>query len=86
MSCANNGFSPGCIWFIGTAFSNLAAAQLSLVPANPSPLDVVRLRWAHVGCTNPDSVRITMLANRVTVSADREFGKLCALCFDLGKA
>lgn len=73
MSCTNKLFFLGSLWLIGTALSNLATAQLSLIPANPSPLDVVRLRWAHVGCTSPDSVRLTMLANRVTVSADRKF-------------
>src|SRR5208283_772707 len=53
----------GCLWLIGTAFSNFASAQLSVVPASPTPLDTARLQWAHVGCTNPDSVSVTMQAN-----------------------
>jgi hypothetical protein len=63
----------GCVGFIGTALSGLAAAQLSLAPAEPTPLDTVRLRWTHVGCTNPDSVRVSMQANQLTVSAERAF-------------
>jgi hypothetical protein len=48
-----------------------AFAQLSIDPPNPSALDTVRLRYAHVGCTNADSVRVSQDANRITVSVDR---------------
>ncbi len=77
MSLANKGIVLSCLWLIGSAFSGLAAAQLSLIPANPTPLDIVRLRWAHVGCTNPDSTRTMMQANQVFVSTDRIFQVDC---------
>lgn len=73
MSQTNKAVARVCLWLVATTLSGLAAAQLSLVPSNPTPLDTVRLRWAHAGCTNPDSVRITMQANRLMVSADRIF-------------
>ena len=57
--------------------SGLGAQQLSINPALPTPLDFVRLRYAHVGCTNPDSVRVAQLANRITVDADRVFVPDC---------
>src|SRR5262249_48956557 len=60
------------------ATSTGALAQLSFSPPNPTPVDVVRLRWTPVGCTNPDSVRVSMQANRlVTVIADRAFAVDC---------
>lgn len=73
MSQTNKAVARVCLWLVATTLSGLAAAQLSLVPSNPTPLDTVRLRWAHAGCTNPDSIRITMQANRLMVSADRIF-------------
>ena len=75
MSPPNKAVVMVCLWLVATTVSGLATAQLSLVPSSPTPLDTVRLRWAHVGCTNPDSMRITMQANRITVqqSADKLF-------------
>jgi len=52
-------------------------AQLSVVPANPTAVDLVRLRWTHVGCTNPDSVQVSLQASLITVSADRTFAVDC---------
>jgi len=66
-----------CLWLPVALFAGAARAQLSLVPERPSPLDTVRLRWAHVGCTNPDSVRVTMTANQVAVTAERVFAVDC---------
>lgn len=63
----------GFLWLVCSTVSSFADAQLTLFPANPTPLDTVRLRWAHVGCTNPDSVRTTMVANQITISTDRIF-------------
>lgn len=57
--------------------SGLAAQQLSIDPATPTPLDLVRLRYTHVGCTNPDSVRVAQSSNRITVQADRVFFPDC---------
>src|SRR6266516_3036720 len=54
-----------------------ASAQLSLVPANPTPLDTVRLRYTHVGCTNADSVRLSQAANLIGVQVDRTFFPDC---------
>jgi len=45
--------------------------QLSIDPPKPSALDTVRLRYTHVGCTNPDSVQISQEANRIQVVVDR---------------
>jgi hypothetical protein len=73
MALLNKSMFLCCLLAIGAAFSNQAVAQLSLFPSNPTPLDLVRLRWTHVGCTNPDSVRVSMQANRATVSTDRVF-------------
>jgi hypothetical protein len=73
MASVNRSIFLCCLLAIGAAFSTQAIAQLSLVPANPTPLDLVRLHWTHVGCTNPDSVRVSMQANRGTISADRAF-------------
>lgn len=54
-----------------------SAQELTVVPAKPTPLDTVRLRWAHVGCTNADSVQVTQEGNRITVSTDRLFQVDC---------
>ena len=53
------------------------AQQLSLDPAAPTPLETVRLRYTHAGCTNPDSVRLAQTANRITVQVDRVFFPDC---------
>jgi len=67
-----------CSLFAGAcSIASVAVAQLVIVPGQPSPVDTVRLRWFHVGCTNPDSVRSSMQNNRVTISADRTFGVDC---------
>lgn len=47
-----------------------AFAQLSIDPPKPTALDTVRLRYAHVGCTNPDSLQVSQDANRITVQVD----------------
>jgi hypothetical protein len=57
--------------------SSAATAQLALTPANPSPIDTVRLRYTHTGCTNADSVRVAQQSNRITVQADRIFFPDC---------
>ena len=44
---------------------------LSIDPPTPSALDTVRLRYAHVGCTNPDSVQVSQEANAIRVTVDR---------------
>jgi len=54
-----------------------AAAQLALVPVNPNPVDTIRLRWTHVGCTHPDTVRVAMQGSQITVTADRMFVTGC---------
>ena len=51
--------------------ATLSAQQLAIVPATPTPLDLVRLRYTHVGCTNPDSLQLMQSANRITVQAER---------------
>ena len=48
-----------------------AFAQLSIDPPNPTALDTVRLRYAHAGCTNADSLQVSQESNRITVSVDR---------------
>ena len=48
-----------------------AFAQLSIDPPNPTALDTVRLRYTHVGCTDPDTVQVSQNANRITVLAAR---------------
>ncbi len=53
------------------ASSGALADSIAVVPANPTPVDVVRLRYQHTGCINPDSLRITQESNRIVVSADR---------------
>jgi hypothetical protein len=45
--------------------------QLSIDPPTPSTLDTVRLRYAHVGCTNPGSVQVSQEANQIRVVVDR---------------
>ena len=63
--------------FLFAACSLAASAQLTLDPPNPSPLDTVRLRYTHTGCTNPDSIRVSQVANVITVSVDRTFTVDC---------
>ena len=59
---------------IAVCVAGIAAAEdLTLVPANPTSIDTVRLRWTHVGCTNPNAVQVTQEANRIVVSTDRGF-------------
>src|SRR5262249_1304976 len=48
-------------------------AQLTIQPANPTPIDVVRLRYTHTGCTNFESVKVSQANNFITVQADRTF-------------
>ena len=48
-----------------------AFAQLSIDPPNPTALDTVRLRYTHIGCTDPDSVQVSQESNRITVAVDR---------------
>ena len=68
----------GCVLCWLLLLSPAATAdQLSIVPANPTPLDLVRLQYTHVGCTNPDSVQIAQQADRITVQADRTFAVDC---------
>lgn len=62
-----------CGCWLALLGSGLAAQPLSIDPATPTPLDLVRLRYTHVGCTNPDSVRTAQTANRITVQVDRAF-------------
>ena len=57
--------------------SSTAAAQLAITPATPSPIDTVRLRYTHAGCTNADSVKVSQQSNRITVQADRIFFPDC---------
>lgn len=63
------------------AASTVAAAQLQVNPQDPSPLDVVRLRYTHTGCTNADSLRLSQQANRITVQVDRVFLPDCGTIF-----
>lgn len=51
-------------------------------PANPTPLDLVRLQYTHVGCTNPDSVQVSQQTNRITVQTDRLFAVDCGTTAD----
>jgi hypothetical protein len=64
---------------VGLAFAGgaLGAESLVLVPANPGPLDTVRIQWTHVGCTNRDSMQVSQQANRITVRVDRTFFPDC---------
>jgi hypothetical protein len=47
------------------------ADDLSIDPPNPTSLDTVRLRYAHVGCTNPQSVQVALQAGLIMVQVDR---------------
>lgn len=60
-----------CGGLLALAGCGLDAQPLSIEPAAPTPLDLVRLRYTHVGCTNPDSVSVQQSANRITVGANR---------------
>jgi hypothetical protein len=46
-------------------------------PANPTALDLVRLRYTAAVCTSADSVKLSQQANGITVQADRTFGVDC---------
>ena len=65
------------VFALGLASSFDATAQLSLQPANPTPLDTVRLRYTHTGCTNFESVKVNQAANAISVQADRIFFPDC---------
>ena len=54
-----------------------SADELAVVPANPTPVDTVRVRWTHVGCTSPDAVQVSQENNRITVSTQRVFQVDC---------
>jgi hypothetical protein len=62
------------VFTMGLATFAVAADDLAIVPASPTPVDTVRLRWTHVGCTNPDAVQVTQESNRITVTTDRSLG------------
>jgi hypothetical protein len=64
----------GGILVAAASLAAWAEAALSLDPANPTPLATVRLRYAHTGCTNPESVKVSQSANFITVQVDRGFG------------
>ncbi|HEX3097676.1 MAG TPA: hypothetical protein VHQ02_08160 [Usitatibacter sp.] len=48
-----------------------AQAQLSLDPPNPTSIDTLRLRYAHVGCTNGQSVQVQQESTLITVQVER---------------
>jgi hypothetical protein len=48
-----------------------AHAQLSLDPPNPTSIDTLRLRYAHVGCTNGQSVQVAEESTVITVQVER---------------
>ena len=48
-----------------------AHAQLSLDPPNPTSIDTVRLRYAHVGCTNGQSVQVRQESTVIMVQVER---------------
>ena len=60
---------------LGFAASGALADSISIVPANPTPVDLVRLRYEHVGCvtTNADSLRVSQQSNRITAGVDLQF-------------
>jgi hypothetical protein len=53
------------------------AGDLTVVPANPTSIDTVRVQWTHVGCTNAGSVQVAQESNRITVSTERIFQVDC---------
>jgi hypothetical protein len=55
----------------------LMAQELAVTPPNPTPIDTVRLRWTHVGCTDAGAVQVLQEANRITVSTNRIFQVDC---------
>ncbi len=63
-----------CFSLIG---GGAVAQQLAVTPASPSPIDTVRLRYTHTGCTNADSVKVAQQSNFITVQADRIFFPDC---------
>jgi hypothetical protein len=60
-----------CGCWLALAGCGLGAQPLAIDPAAPTPLDLVRLRYTHVGCTNPDSVSLQQSANTITVGVER---------------
>ena len=49
------------------------AQELTVIPAAPTPIDTVRLRWSHVGCTDAGALQVAQESNRITVTTDRTF-------------
>jgi hypothetical protein len=59
---------------LAASFAAVAAADdLAVTPPSPSPLDTIRLRWTHVGCTNPNAIQVAQESNRISVTTDRTF-------------
>ncbi|MGZ6116020.1 MAG: hypothetical protein ACXWND_15700 [Gemmatimonadaceae bacterium] len=63
------------LWFLMSGA--VCAQQLSVDPANPTPLDLVRLRYTAAVCTNAESVAVSQQANRILVQTDRTFAVDC---------
>jgi hypothetical protein len=59
------------------AYAAAVADDLTITPLNPTSIDTVRLRWSHVGCTNPGAIQVTQDSGRITVSTDRIFQVDC---------
>lgn len=59
------------------ATASWAHAQLSIDPPLPTSIDTVRLRYAHVGCTNGQSVQVQQESSLITVQVDRAFTPDC---------
>jgi hypothetical protein len=55
----------------------VCAQQLSVNPANPTPLDLVHLRYTAPVCTNAESVAVSQQANHILVQTDRIFAVDC---------
>jgi len=53
------------------AASAALADDLAIDPPNPTALDTVRLRYTHVGCTNPQSLQVFLSGSLISVSVDR---------------
>jgi hypothetical protein len=54
------------------AAANAALADdLAIDPPNPTALDTLRLRYTHVGCTNPQSLQVRLDGSVISVSVDR---------------
>lgn len=65
-----------CLGLAATALTD-AHAQLAIDPSSPTTLDTVRLRYTHVGCTDPNSVRVFQDSNHVSVQVERVFQVDC---------